>query len=258
MLDPHGQPVRGSLASMLYLSGFFLDYCAGVSASDSSLACHIQLGHFRSLLPRRARRSAAIQIWWPEMVRRDPQPSRSPTGSGDSAGCERRIDFGTKSRSVARRDRTPTKGISSPSIQPHESRFSEHRRPRRRIRFRIGGFGCGIYETQIRRAISWMVVISTSAVGRIGSVFVITAQHDVLHRTLRILLGVDDDRALPFLAERAARHQDIPRSSLRRVLPAEIAKTCPATVMHTRGPLRCSPRGEICDGCCRAPGSGAA
>ena len=29
MLDPHGQPVRGSLASMLYLSGFFLDYCAG-------------------------------------------------------------------------------------------------------------------------------------------------------------------------------------------------------------------------------------
>lgn len=49
-----------------------------------------------------------------------------------------------------------------------------------------------------------MVVISTSAVGRIGSVFVITAQHDVLHRTLRILLGVDDDRALPFLAEKSS------------------------------------------------------
>jgi thymidylate kinase len=27
--DPHGEPVRGSLASMLYLSGFFLDYYAG-------------------------------------------------------------------------------------------------------------------------------------------------------------------------------------------------------------------------------------
>ena len=27
--DPHSEPVRGRLASMLYLSGFYLDYCAG-------------------------------------------------------------------------------------------------------------------------------------------------------------------------------------------------------------------------------------
>ena len=27
--NPHGKPVRGPLASMLCLSGFFLDYCAG-------------------------------------------------------------------------------------------------------------------------------------------------------------------------------------------------------------------------------------
>src|SRR5271156_1054698 len=133
------------------------------------------------------------------MVRGDPQPPGSPTGSGDSAGCGRRIDFEAKIRIAARRNRTPAKGVPSARVHTFESRFSKHNRFRRRIRFRCGGFGCGIYETQIRRAISWMVVVSTVAHGRIGTVFMMTAQHDVLHVTLRALLGVGDDQALPFL-----------------------------------------------------------
>jgi hypothetical protein len=68
-----------------------------------------------------------------------------------------------------------------------------------------------------------MVVICGSADERFGSVFVITPQHDVLHMTLRVLLGVDDDRALPFVDEKSS---SMPGDSVVAIVESPSSRDC--------------------------------
>ena len=79
VLDPHGQSVRGSLVSMLYLSGFFLDYYVGYLLvirrllAKSNLVIFDRYFHDVLVDPQRYRYGAPK--WFAEMLSRlVPQP----------------------------------------------------------------------------------------------------------------------------------------------------------------------------------------